>query len=442
MRIQLSDHFTFNKLLRFTIPSIIMMICTSVYSIIDGLFVSNYVGKEPFAALNLMMPFLMALGTVGFMIGTGGSAIVAITLGEGKTKKANKYFSMFIYVAIILGIVLGLLGIIFMRPIAIALGATEELLGHSIIYGRIIAAAIPAFMLQYIFQSFFVTAEKPGLSLKVSIAAGLTNVVFDFLFIVVFKWEIAGAALATAMGQIVGGVVPIVYFARENSSILRLGKTKFYGKILLKACVNGCSELMTNISMSVVNILYNLQLMKLAGEDGVAAYGVIMYANFVFAAVYIGYSIGTAPIVGYHYGAENTLELKSLFKKSLTLIGIAGICMTILGEVLSYPLTKMFVGYDEGLFQLTCHGFRLYAISFLICGFNIWGSGFFTALGDGITSAVISFLRTLVFQVAVVLILPMYLKIDGIWLAIVVAEVLALLVTGIFLVQKRKKYQY
>lgn len=442
MRIQLSDHFTFNRLLRFTIPSIIMMLCTSVYSIIDGLFVSNYVGKVPFAALNLMMPFLMALGTVGFMIGTGGSAVVAITLGEGKKEKANEYFSMFIYVAVILGIILGAIGIIFMRPIAIALGATDELLGYSVIYGRIIAAVIPAFMLQYIFQSFFVTAENPGLSLKVSIGAGLTNVVFDFLFIVVFKWGIAGAALATAMGQMVGGVVPIIYFLNKNSGILRLGKTKFYGKVLLKACINGCSELMTNISASIVNILYNLQLMKLSGEDGVAAYGVIMYANFVFAAVYIGYSIGTAPIVGYHYGAENESELKNLFWKSLTLIGIAGICMVVLAEVLSYSLTKLFVGYDAELFALTCHGFRLYAISFLICGFNIWGSGFFTALGDGITSAIISFLRTLVFQVAVVLILPMYLQIDGIWLAIVVAEVLALFVTGTFLVKKRKKYHY
>lgn len=441
-RIQLSDHFTYKRLLRFTIPSIIMMICTSIYSIIDGLFVSNFVGKMPFAALNLMYPMLMALSTIGFMLGTGGSAIVAITLGEGRKKEANQYFSMLIYIAIGVGVVISVAALIFMEPLAKVLGATSELMDDCVTYGRILGIALPAFMLQIIFQSFFVTAEKPELSLKISVTAGLTNVILDFLFIVVFHWGLAGAAFATAIGQIIGGFSPVLYFARENDSLLRLTKTGFYGKVLLKAFTNGSSELLTNISASLVNILYNFQLMKLAGENGVAAYGVIMYANFVFAAIFIGYSLGSAPVVSYHYGAGNQKELNNLFKKSLIVIGITGIIMTLLSELLAYPLTKIFVGYDRELFAMTCRGFRLYALSFLISGFNAWGSGFFTALGDGAVSAAISFMRTLIFQSSVVFVLPILLGLDGIWLAIVVAEILALTVTGLFFAAKRKKYHY
>lgn len=442
MRIQLSDHFNYKRLLRFTIPSIVMMICSSVYSIVDGLFVSNFVGKTPFAALNLMYPVIMGLSTIGFMFGTGGSAIVAFTLGEGKRGLANKYFSMLVYIVVGVGVFFSAGGFVLMRPIAIALGATNEMLGSCVLYGKILTVSLTAFMLQIIFQSFFITAEKPELSLKVSLLAGVTNVVLDFLFIVVLHWGLAGAAVATAAGQFVGGIVPLIYFSGENDSLLRLTKTKFYGKVFWKVCTNGSSELMTNISVSIVNILYNFQLMRLAGENGVAAYGVIMYANFVFAAVFIGYSIGSAPVVGYHFGAANHFELKNIFIKSLVLIGCAGFIMMILGEVLSYPLIKVFVGFDEELFALTYRGFRLFALSFLICGFNIWGSGFFTALGNGVVSAILSFLRTMGFQVTVVLILPVFLGLDGIWLAIVVSELLALSVTILFLIKKRKKYHY
>lgn len=442
MRIQLSDHFTYRRLLRFTIPSVIMMICTSVYSIVDGLFVSNFVGKTPFAALNLMMPLLMGLSTLGFMLGTGGSAVVAITLGEGKKELANQYFSMLVYITIGVGVVMAAIGITFIRPIAIAMGATAELIEYCVIYARISMISLPGFMLQILFQSFFVTAEKPGLSLRMSLISGLTNTVLDFIFIVVFHWGIAGAAAATAAGELLGGFIPIIYFARENSSLLRLTRTRFYGKVLLKTCTNGSSELMTNISSSVVNMLYNFQLMRFAGENGVAAYGVIMYANFIFSAIYIGYSIGSAPVVGYHYGAGNSSELKNLVGKSLRIISAAGLILTCLAELLAYPLTNIFVGYDTVLFELTRHGFRIYALAFLINGFNIWASGFFTALGNGIISAIISFLRTLVFQVSIVIILPIFLGVNGIWLAIVIAEGLALIVTGTFLIKKRKKYRY
>lgn len=442
MRIQLSEHFSYQKLLRFVLPSVVMMIFTSIYGVVDGLFVSNFVGKTPFAAVNLIMPLLMILGALGFMIGTGGSAIVSKTMGEGNLEKANQYFSMLVYVTIAGGILLTILGQIGIRPLAMAMGATENMIDDCVLYGRILLVSLTAFMLQNVFQSFFVTAEKPQLGLGITVAAGLTNMVLDFLFIAVFHWGVAGAAVATALSQVVGGIVPIFYFVRPNNSRLRISKAKWDGRALLKSCTNGSSELMTNVSMSLVNMLYNFQLMRLVGENGVAAYGVIMYVNLIFVSIFLGYSIGSAPIVGYHYGAANHGELKSLFRKSLTLIGIAGIVLTLLAVGLSGPLSKVFVGYDAELFALTKHGFRLYSLSFLVTGFNIFGSAFFTALNNGAVSATISFLRTLLFQIIVVLILPIFIGINGIWLAIVVAELMALVVTMLFFITKRKQYHY
>ncbi len=442
MKIQLSEHFTYKKLLRFVLPSIVMMIFTSIYGVVDGLFVSNYVGKTAFAAVNLVMPLLMMLSALGFMMGTGGSAIVAKTLGQGDKERANRYFSMMVYVTVVGGVVLTVLGLVFLRPIVIALGAEGEMIGECLIYGRISLASLTFFMVQNVFQSFFVAAEKPHLGLGVMVAAGVTNMVLDYLFIVILGWGIAGAAAATAAGETVGGIVPLIYFSRKNTSLLRLTKTKIKGKILLKACTNGSSELMTNLSMSLVNMLYNVQLMKLAGEDGVAAYGVIMYVNFIFLATFIGYSIGSAPIVGYHFGAQNHNELKNLFRKSLRLIGGWGVLLMLLAFALSGPLARFFVGYDAELLAMTSHGLRLYAMAFLVSGFNIYGSAFFTALNNGLVSAVISFLRTLVFQMAAVLILPRLLGLNGIWLAILVAELLALGVTLQFFIRKKKVYHY
>lgn len=442
MKIQLSEHFTYKKLLRFVLPSIVMMIFTSIYGVVDGLFVSNYVGKTAFAAVNLVMPLLMMLSALGFMMGTGGSAIVAKTLGQGDKERANRYFSMMVYVTMAGGVALTVLGLVFLRPIVIALGAEGEMIGECLIYGRISLASLTFFMVQNVFQSFFVAAEKPHMGLGVMVAAGVTNMVLDYLFIVVFSWGIAGAAAATAAGETVGGIVPLIYFSRKNTSLLQLTKTRVKGKILLKASTNGSSELMTNLSMSLVNMLYNLQLMKLAGEDGVAAYGVIMYVNFIFLATFIGYSIGSAPIVGYHFGARNHSELKNLFQKSMRLIGGWGVLLMLLAFVLSGPLAQFFVGYDTELLAMTRHGLRLYALAFLVSGFNIYGSAFFTALNNGLVSAVISFLRTLVFQMAAVLVLPRLLGLNGIWLAILVAELLALGVTLQFFMRKKKVYHY
>lgn len=442
VKIQLSEHFTYKKLLRFVFPSIIMMIFTSIYGVVDGLFVSNYVGKTAFAAVNLIMPFIMILGGLGFMVGTGGSAIVAKTLGEGKKKEANKYFSMLVYVTVAGGLLVSTFGFLFVRPIAGMLGAEGEMLEQCVLYARILFISLTAYMLQNVFQSFFVAAEKPQLGLFVTIAAGVTNMVLDFLFIGVFRWGVGGAAAATAVSEMVGGLVPLIYFGRKNGSLLRLTKTGIQGRIIVKACANGSSELVSNLSMSLVNMLYNFQLMRVAGENGVAAYGVIMYVNLIFVSTFLGYSIGSAPIVGYHYGAENHSELKNIFKKSMTLIGIWGILLVTLAVSLSSVLAQIFVGYDAELMAMTSHGFRLYALAFLINGFNIYGSAFFTALNNGLISAVISFLRTLVFQMTMVIVLPMILGIDGIWLAIVAAELLALLVTVQFLVRKRKVYHY
>lgn len=442
MRIQLSEHFTYNKLLRFVLPSIIMMIFTSIYSVVDGLFVSNYVGKNSYTALNLIYPLLMGMGALGFMIGTGGSAIVSKTLGEGRKELANQYFSMLIYITIIGGILLTIIGLIFLRPIAYLMGATDNLIDDCVLYGRILLIAQTTFMLQNVFQSFFVTAEKPKLGLGITIAAGVANMILDYVFIVIFQWGLAGAAIATAASQVVGGVFPFFYFLRKNDSLLRLTKAKFEGRVFLKTCTNGSSELMTNLSSSIVSILYNLQLMKLAGENGVAAFGTIMYVNFIFIAIFIGYSIGSAPLIGYHYGAGNHDELKNLFRKSLFLMGFFGIILVGLAEALAIPLSQIFVGYDAELFDLTCHAFRYYAFSFLVIGFNIFASAFFTALSNGIISAAISFLRTFVLQVAMIFLLPLIFELDGIWMAITVAESLTLIITIVFLVTQRKHYHY
>lgn len=442
MNIQLSDHFTYRRLIRFVIPSVAMMILTSIYGVVDGLFVSNFVGKTAFAAVNLVIPFTMILGAFGFMLGTGGTALVAKTLGEGRQEEANRIFSMLIYFALGLGVLLTIFGIAVLKRIVIKMGADDAMLRHCMIYGRIVLLGIPFYMLQNMFQNFLIAAEKPQLGLIVTIAAGVTNMVLDALFIAVLGWGVAGAAAATALGQCVGGLVPFVYFARKNSSKLSLVKTRLMGGALFHACTNGSSELVSNVSMSLVGMLYNLQLMKFAGENGVAAYGVIMYVNFIFIAIFLGYAYGSAPIVAFNYGARRTEELQNVLKKSLKLILGTGISLFLIATVFAGVLSGLFVGYDAELYRLTVRGFHLYAISFLLCGFNIYGSSFFTALNNGVVSAAISFLRTVVFEVAAVLILPLFFGLDGVWCAITVAELASILITIGAFSALRRRYQY
>lgn len=440
--IQLSEHFTYGKLLRFTLPSIVMMMFTSLYSVVDGLFVSNFVGKTPFAAINLIMPVLMILGALGFMLGTGGSALVAKTIGEGDSKKANSIFSMLVGIMIAMGVILAVWGIFYIDDIAIRLGAEGEMIDDCATYAHIILLALPAFMLQNAFQAFLVTAERPKMGLAVTVGAGLANICLDYVFIVIFGWGLAGAAWATAISQCVGGLVPLAYFALPNKSLLRLTRFRFDGMALLLASTNGSSELVSNIAMSVVSMLYNYQLMSYIGEDGVAAFGVIMYVNFIFTSVFLGYSIGSAPIVSYNYGAQNRAEMQSLLRKSLRVIALLAVGLTVLAECLAVPLAQLFVGYDEELYDLTHRAFMLYSISFLLAGFNIYASAFFTALNNGIISAVISFSRTLVFETGAVLLIPMMFGINGIWLSIVVAEFAALALSTIMLLVHRRRYGY
>lgn len=442
MAIQLSDHFTYRKLFRFCLPSIIMMVFTSIYGVVDGLFVSNFVGKVPFAAINLVMPFLMILGGFGFMIGTGGCALVAKTLGEKDADRANRYFSMLVNLTAVLGVILSVIGIIFMEPISRMLGATEAMVRDCVVYGRVVLLFNSAFMLQNVFQSFLTAAEKPKLGLAITVAAGVTNMALDALFIAGFRWGVTGAALATGISQCVGGILPFIYFLRPNTSLLRLVRTGFEIPVLLKACGNGSSELMSNISGSLVSIVYNFQLLRFSGENGVAAYGVLMYVQFIFVAMFIGYTIGTGPVVGYHYGAGHYDELKNLLKKSYLIMGIAGVAMMLLSRGLAGPLAAIFVGYDAELLTMTVHAFRLFSFSFILAGFNIFTSSFFTALSNGGISAAISFLRTLVFQLLSVLLLPLILGLDGIWWAITVAEVFAFVISLGFLVAKRERYHY
>ena len=443
-RIRLSDHFTYGKLLRFTLPSIAMMVFSSIYGVVDGYFVSNYAGKTPFAAVNLVMPVLAIMGTVSFMFGTGGTALVAKTCGEGDKDRANRYFSLIVYTAFAAGVILAIMGFVLIRPIAARLGAEGPLLDSCVRYARIVLIALPLFSMQVMFQSFFVAAEKPKLSFTVSVISGVSNMVLDAVLCILLPQELklTGAAIATAVSQAIGGAIPLVYFSRKNDSLLRLGETEFDGRALLKASVNGVSEFLGSISMSIVGILFNLQLMKYAGEDGVSAYGVMMYVSMIFTAAFGGYTMGIAPAISFHYGANDRSELKSLLRKSILLCCITGVGMVFLGELLCVPLANVFVSYDSSLRFMTISGFRIFALSFAFVGFGIFSSGFFTALNDGVTSAIISFVRTMVFECAAVMLLPLILGINGIWLSVIVSEFLAVVLGLVFLLIKQKKYQY
>lgn len=442
LKIQLSDHFTYKKLLRYTFPSIIMIVFVSLYGIMDGLFVSNFAGKTPFAAISLILPFVAAMGSFGYMIGTGSAAIIAKTLGEGRRDEANQIFSMLIAFTAVIGLILTIIGLLILRPVAMAMGAAGELLENCVLYGSIMLSFQTAFMIQTVFQSIFPAAEKPKLGLALTVTSGMIDILLNALFIIGFGWGVVGAAVSTVIGQLIGSMVPILYFLRNNDSLLRLVKPSFHGRTILKACTNGSSELMTALSSSIVGALCNLQLMKLAGENGIAAYGVIIYANYIFYAVFIGYSMGCAPIISYHYGAENHSELKNLLRKSLIIIGTGSALLTTAAIIFSGSIARFFVGYDPALLALSGRAFALYSVSFLICGFNIFGSAFFTALNNGLISASISFGRTLLFQAAAIMVLPALIGIDGVWLAATVSETMALVLAGSFFIRKKDQYHY
>ena len=442
MQIKLSDHFTYGKLLRFTLPSITMMIFTSVYSVVDGLFVSNLIGENALSAVNIMFPVAMIIGAVGFMLGAGGSAIVARTMGEGKQELANRYFTMIILCVLGLGTALSAVSLLFVEPLARLVGASDLLMDDCLAYGRVVLGGSFVFMLQISFQTFFVTAELPKIGLFFSLASGITNIVLDYLFIGVLKIGIAGAAWGTVLGYGVGGVLPLLFFLKPPMGALRLCPTRLYWRELKNACINGSSELMSNLSASLIGILYNLQLMRMVGELGVAAYSVMMYVDFAFAAVFLGFTMGVGPVIGFHFGADNRAELKSLLRKCLTVVVLCSASMVVLSEALARPLALAFVGYSPALMDLTVHGFRIFALSYLFVGFGIFGSGLFTSLCNGPVSALISFLRTFLFRGGMVLLLPLLLDLDGIWLAVVAADGLSAAVALFLTWNYRKRYHY
>lgn len=442
MKIQLSDNFTYGKLIKFTLPTIFMMIFTSIYVVVDGLFVSNVVGSDAFAAVNLIIPAIMVCGTVGFMIGAGGGALVSKIIGEGNNKKAKEIFSMLIYLLIIVGAILSVIGFMFIEPISKALGAEGIILEYCVTYGRILIVGLVPYLLQNAFQSFLVVAEKPTMGLIISIIAGITNMVLDLLLIAVFDMGVVGAALATCISQVVGGIVPLIYFIMKNKSPLRLGKAKLDFTAIGQSCLNGSSEMFTNLSMSIVNMLYNFQLMKYAGANGIVAFGVIMYVSFIFNSVYIGYSMGITPVVGYHYGADNKNELKSLLKKSCVLILIASLILTGVAILSSEVLAKIFVSYDVELLKLTTNAIRIFVLSYIISGFNIFASAFFTGLNNGKVSGAISFLRSFVFQVIMIFTLPLLFDINGLWMSVIFAELLALIVSIACFSKNKARYEY
>lgn len=442
MRIQLSDHFNYKKLLIFVLPSIIMMVFTNVYTAVDGLFVSNFVGKEALAAINRIFPMIFILGSVGMMLGAGGSALVSKTLGEGDKERANSYFSMIVYVTMILGVTVAVAGQFVVPWVAKIVGAEGITYEYCVLYGRFLLAGHPFFLLQALSQSFFVTAEKPRLGLMVTVSAGVINMALDAVFVAGFKWGLTGAAAATLVSQIFGGLFPVIYFLCRNNSLLRLKATKFYGKPLLKAFTNGSSELLSNASAAVVTFLYNWQLDKISGDAGIAAYAAISYIAMIFFSVFMGYSIGSAPLIGYNFGAENKAELKNLFKKSLIVISVCGVLMTALSEALAVPLAKIFVSYDDELLAMTVRGFRIFSVAFLVTGYGVFGSALFTALNNGLVSAILSFMRTIAFYIIAILIFPLFWGLDGVWVSTVFAEIAAMIVSAVFVIAYRKKYGY
>ena len=441
-QIQLSDHFSYGKLLRFTAPSMVMMVFTSIYSMVDGVFVSNFVGKTPFAAINLIMPFLMFLSIVGFIFGSGGSALIAKTIGENNNEKANRIFSMLVVVGALSGIVLGGIGGILVRPIAAMIGASGRLLNDCVVYGRIVLFGLPFLTLQNMFQSLFVTAERPKIGLAVTVISGVLNIILDVVFILICDWGLVGAAFATVISQAVGGLIPLAYFMLPNTSLLQIVKPVFDFKSLVQTVINGMSEFFSNLSMAVVSALYNFQLMKYIGEDGVAAYGVIMYITFIFFTLFIGFSMGAAPIVSYNYGAKNDAELKNVFLKSLNIIALISIVLVVASQFLAKPLALLFAGHDQAMQDLTVKAFRIYSISFLLAGFNGYASAFFTALNNGFVSTILATSRTLVFETFAVMVLPLLFGLDGIWMAALMAEIMALVLTLIFVAKMRSRYRY
>lgn len=442
MSYKISEHFNIKKIIIFTLPSIGMMLISSIYGVVDGFFVSNYIGSNAFAAVNIVWPFEMILGSFGLMIGAGGSALVSKTMGEQKYDLANRYFSMLIIFVIIFGMFISILGIIFNPYIIHLLDLDQETINNCNIYANVLFIFLIFFMLQNIFQSFNIVASKPEMGIITMILSGITNILLDYIFIVILNMGIFGAALATGLSQFAGAIVPFIFFINKNSTLLRIKFVKIDFKIILKTSYNGISEMLSSISFSLVSILYNIILLSYIGINGVNAYGVILYISYIFISIYFGYSMGISPIISYNYGAKNKKELNNIFNISLVLICSVSILLTFIGYIFAKQLSSIFVNYDKELLNLTTHALHINVFSFLFCGYNIFASSLFTALNNGTVSLILSFLRSLIIQVVCILTIPILFGSEGIWFAGVVSDIISLIISIIFIFKYRNKYGY
>ena len=446
--IHLSDHFTYKKILRFTIYPILMMLITSIYWIVDGFFISNYVGPSAFAGVNLIFPVVMIVACIGFMFGSGGAALVSKKLGEGDSDGANKTFSLITYVTLGTGLILSLIFFFLVRPIAMGFAsinqveASEAMIDSAEVYGRIMVGGVFLYIMQGYFHSFFSVNEKSSLGFLFTLISGLTNMLLDYLLIGVFRAGVVGAACASLSGMFISAVGPFLYFRFGKNNLIKLGKPRWNLNEITQSIANGSSEFVSNVSGSIVTIVFNVQLLKYIGEVGVSAYGIIGYVCFVFFAIFIGYSIGIAPVIGYNYGAKNPVELTNVLRKSFVIISVSGVAMTLLSAGLADPITRIFSAGVGELHTLGVRAMRIFSICYLMAGFSMFGSSFFTALNNGLISALISFCRTLVFQLGSVFVLPLIVGVDGIWFSIIVAEFLSMVMTIIFISARRRKYGY
>ena len=438
--IKLSDHFTYSRLLLFALPTIGMILISITYDVVDGYFVSNFIGKTAFSAVNIIYPFQLALSMVGYMFGAGGSALIAAELGNGHAQNARLYFTLIVKAAAVIGTVLAILGILFLRPIAVLIGATPEILNYGLPYGRTLFLFLPVMILGYAFQSILITAEMPRLGLYISIGNLFSNLLFDWLFVAVLKWGMVGAAAATGIGACLNGIIPLLYFAKPRSGPLHFVRGKAQIGPLLKACANGASEMVNDLATSLIFIFYNFQLLRLLGEDGVAAYGVTVFVEGIFASVFYGMAMQATSIVGYHFGAQNHTELRSLLKKGIVLNLAFGILMFFLAQFSASFISGIYVGYDEKVFQLSVHALKMFAFAFLLQGFNEYASAYFTGLNNGLVSGILAFTRTFVFQTAAIFLLPVFWGADGLWVAQAAAELFAALTAVFFFAAHRKEY--
>ncbi len=442
MNTTISQKFTLTSLLKFALPTTIMMVVLSIYTLVDGVFVSNFVGELAFSAINIIFPFISLIFALGIMAATGGNALVANNLGQGDDEKARENFTLIVIFATGLGLLLMMVGIVFNKEIARLLGATPLIEEYARDYLSTLAPFIPLAIWMGFSQILFVTIGKPTLGLIATLVGGITNIIFDYLFIVVMNMGIKGAALGTGLGYSLPGLFFIYYFLFHRKNSLYFVKPRWRARVLLKTFTNGSSEFVANLATSITTFMFNLIILDLAGEQGVAAIGIILYAQFLLMSAFLGYAQGVAPIFSYAYGARDHLQLKKVFSISIRVIILFSLAIASFSYFASSSIVGIFVERQSQVFSLAKNGFSVFSLSFLFMGVNIFSSSLFTAFSNGKISASISFLRTLVFILGYLLFLPRFLGLPGVWLAIPLAEFTTMFFSISYLTIQRKKYHY